>query len=181
MRIDTYKLKQLRMSKHWSQEQLATVSGLTARTIQRIEATGKVSIESAKSLAAAFDVEVSEMLLEEAKVETGSEQSSTESMIEVIKEGFIQYSKFDGKASRSQYWLFFAFCFVSMAICTVISPTLASIAGLLILLPLLAIGSRRLHDAGYSGWWQLFALVPLGIIGVLYLLALESTKKSKKT
>lgn len=176
MQIDTYKLKQLRMSKHWSQEQLATVSGLTARTIQRIEATGKVSMESAKSLASAFDVEVSEMLLEEAKVETNREQSPIESTIEVIKDSFALYSKFDGKASRPQYWLFFAFCFVSMAISTLISPTLASIVGVLILLPLLAVGSRRLHDAGYSGWWQLFALVPLGIIGVLYMLTLESKK-----
>lgn len=172
MRIDTCKLKQLRVAKHWSQEQLATVSGLTTRTIQRIEATGKVSIESAKSLASALGVEVSEIWIQEPKV--SSEQRTTDSKIEIIRDAFIQFSNFDGKASRPQYWLFFAFCFASMAICTVISAALATIVGVLILLPLLAVGSRRLHDAGYSGWWQLFALVPLGIIGVLYMLTLES-------
>ena len=175
MRIDTHKLRQLRHSKHWSQEELATVSGLTTRTIQRIESTGKVSVDSAKALASAFEVEVVTLVIqEEPEVEVNVERNPIEQAPKIIKECFIRFSNFEGKACRKDYWLFFSFCFVAMAIATVIHQHVASVVGVLIILPLTAAGARRLHDAGYSGWWQLFALVPLGIIGVLYMLTLES-------
>ncbi|NHZ88890.1 helix-turn-helix domain-containing protein [Massilia sp. CCM 8733] len=51
-------LKQLRISRHLSQEQLAQMSGLSTRTIQRIESGHKASVESLKCLAAVLDVEV---------------------------------------------------------------------------------------------------------------------------
>jgi uncharacterized membrane protein YhaH (DUF805 family) len=37
-----------------------------------------------------------------------------------------------------------------------------------VLIPGLAVASRRLHDSGRSGWWLLLALIP--IIGVIVLL-----------
>ncbi|HGP6770839.1 TPA: helix-turn-helix domain-containing protein, partial [Vibrio cholerae O1] len=49
-------IKKLRERKNWSQEQLATMSGLSVRTIQRIESGNKASIESLKSLASVFEV-----------------------------------------------------------------------------------------------------------------------------
>lgn len=52
-------LKQLRISRHLSQEQLAQMSGLNVRTIQRIESGQNASLESLKCLAAALDVDVS--------------------------------------------------------------------------------------------------------------------------
>jgi len=51
-------LKQLRISRHLSQEQLASMSGLNVRTIQRIESGQNASLESLKCLAAALDVDV---------------------------------------------------------------------------------------------------------------------------
>lgn len=51
-------LKQLRLSRHISQEQLAQMSGLNVRTIQRIESGHNASVESLKCLAAALDVDV---------------------------------------------------------------------------------------------------------------------------
>ena len=45
---------------------------------------------------------------------------------------------------------------------------LTGIASLALLVPSLAVGVRRLHDVGKSGWWLLAGLVP--ILGVLYLL-----------
>lgn len=50
--------KSLRQQKNWSQEQLALASGLSLRTIQRIESGRKASIESLKSIAAALDVDI---------------------------------------------------------------------------------------------------------------------------
>ena len=51
-------LKQLRISRRMSQEQLAQMSGLNVRTIQRIENGANASLESQKCLAAALDVTI---------------------------------------------------------------------------------------------------------------------------
>ena len=50
-------LKKLRLEHNWSQEQLAELSGLNIRTIQRIENGEKASLESLKSLAAVFEID----------------------------------------------------------------------------------------------------------------------------
>lgn len=54
-------VRKLRLQKGWSQEQLAEMSGLSVRTIQRIERGKKAGLESLKSLAAVFDVELSNL------------------------------------------------------------------------------------------------------------------------
>ncbi|MCP9292729.1 helix-turn-helix domain-containing protein [Gracilimonas sediminicola] len=61
MQLDNAKLKQLRESNAWSQSHLAEVSGVSMRTIQRIEKTGAVSPESAKCICAAFDIQFDEL------------------------------------------------------------------------------------------------------------------------
>lgn len=52
-------IRKLRLNRSWSQEHLAEVSGLSVRTIQRIERGQKPSLESLKSLAAVFEIDVS--------------------------------------------------------------------------------------------------------------------------
>ena len=54
-------VRKLRLQRGWSQEQLAEMSGLSVRTIQRIERGKKAGLESLKSLAAVFDVELSNL------------------------------------------------------------------------------------------------------------------------
>ena len=49
-------VRKLRLKRGWSQEQLAHISDLNVRTIQRIERGQTPSLESKKSLAAAFEV-----------------------------------------------------------------------------------------------------------------------------
>lgn len=51
-------VRKLRLQRGWSQEQLAHISGLNVRTIQRIERGQAPSLESKKSLAAAFEVQL---------------------------------------------------------------------------------------------------------------------------
>jgi len=51
-------LRKLRLQKGWSQEQVAELSDLSVRTIQRIERGGQPSLESAKSLAVVFEVDL---------------------------------------------------------------------------------------------------------------------------
>jgi len=57
-------VRKLRLKRAWSQEQLAQFSGLNIRTIQRIERGQKAGLESLKSLAAVFEVELDELLME---------------------------------------------------------------------------------------------------------------------
>ena len=54
-------VRKLRLQKGWSQDQLAQLSGLSIRTIQRIERGNKAGLESLKSLAAVFEIELSKL------------------------------------------------------------------------------------------------------------------------
>jgi uncharacterized membrane protein YhaH (DUF805 family) len=51
------------------------------------------------------------------------------------------------------------------------SSTLSGLYTLAVLLPSIAVGIRRLHDTGRSGWWLLLSLIPLvgAIILIIYL------------
>lgn len=66
-------LKQLRISRHLSQEQLAQMSGLNVRTIQRIESGANASLESQKCLAAALDVTIETLHQENIMLDKNSE------------------------------------------------------------------------------------------------------------
>ena len=52
-------IQKLRLKHGWSQQQLAEASGLSVRTIQRIEAGQPASVETLKSIAAVFEVDFS--------------------------------------------------------------------------------------------------------------------------
>ena len=51
-------IKKLRKKHHYSQEQLATLAGVSLRTIQRIESGHSASLETLKALAAVFEIEI---------------------------------------------------------------------------------------------------------------------------
>ena len=56
--INLRDIKKMRLERHWSQEQLAEMSGLSKRTIQRIENGENAGLESLKSLAAVFETNI---------------------------------------------------------------------------------------------------------------------------
>lgn len=66
-------IRKLRLQRSWSQEQLAEFSGLSVRTIQRIERGQKPGLESLKSLAAVFEVQITEL---QDEAETMNSQTS---------------------------------------------------------------------------------------------------------
>lgn len=86
--------------------------------------------------------------------------------IEVLK----KYATFDGRARRSEYWYFtlfstivsFIFTGLDTAFGTLIEGTgngiLNLVYSLAVLLPSIAVGVRRMHDVGKSGW---FLLIPI--------------------
>jgi transcriptional regulator with XRE-family HTH domain len=58
-------IQQRRLEKGWSQEELARHSGLSTRTIQRIEGGQKAGLESLKCLAAVFDTSIRTLMQEQ--------------------------------------------------------------------------------------------------------------------
>ena len=54
-------IQKLRLQRGWSQEQLAELSGLSTRTIQRLERGHAASVESLKALGAVFGVAFSDL------------------------------------------------------------------------------------------------------------------------
>ena len=61
MQIDSKRIRSEREKRAWSQEQLAEVAGVALRTIQRVETSGAGSYETAKAIAAVFEVDVSDL------------------------------------------------------------------------------------------------------------------------
>ena len=89
---------------------------------------------------------------------------------EVLK----KYAVFDGRAHRTEFWLFFLFSFIISLFLGVIVGLVGSLwfittlYALAVLIPGLAVSVRRLHDTNRSGWWILTGLVPiLGWIALL--------------
>lgn len=62
MSISAEKLNKLRIQNGWSQERLAEISGLSLRTIQRLEKGETASLESQQAISKAFDIPPSELL-----------------------------------------------------------------------------------------------------------------------
>ena len=89
------------------------------------------------------------------------------------------YATFSGRARRKEYWMFFLFnvlISLGLGVLDVVAGTysveyetgfFSGLYSLLVLIPGMAVGVRRLHDTNRSGWWILISLIP--IIGVLVL------------
>ena len=89
---------------------------------------------------------------------------------------------FSGRASRAEYWWFYLFIvLVGMGIGLVSGLLLVAVGGgerqidlisnlysVVTAIPMTAAATRRLHDTGRSGWWQLIALTGIGIFVLIY-------------
>jgi uncharacterized membrane protein YhaH (DUF805 family) len=85
---------------------------------------------------------------------------------EVLK----KYAVFKGRARRSEYWYFFLFNIIASILLGIIdysvgtyneelgSGLFETIYSLGIIIPSIAVGVRRMHDVGKSGW---FLLIPI--------------------
>src|SRR5688572_28574667 len=68
------------------------------------------------------------------------------------------YATFSGRARRSEFWYFFLFnviiAFVLAFVDRLMGTTLlTNIYALAVLIPSIAVGVRRIHDVGMSGWY----------------------------
>ena len=81
---------------------------------------------------------------------------------------FSQYATFSGRASRSEFWWFFLFQILVSVAASMVSEKLSGLVSLGLLLPALAVGARRLHDIGRSGWWQLLLITVIGLLVLVF-------------
>ena len=104
--------------------------------------------------------------------------------IEVLK----KYAVFKGRAQRKEYWYFVLFYTLTYIVLVLIDNAtgtfstasqvglLSGIYALVVLIPSIAVGVRRLHDTSRSGWWMLIVLVPIiGFIVLIVFFVFDST------
>lgn len=105
---------------------------------------------------------------------------------------FAKFATFSGRASRSEYWWFMlastVFSYLAQIVVglTILHDEVAGLSQALIMnlvffvlaIPQLAAGSRRLHDTGRSGWWQLLWFTIIGIILLFIWQAQEGSTES---
>jgi uncharacterized membrane protein YhaH (DUF805 family) len=105
-------------------------------------------------------------------------------VIEYYIKGLQNYVNFSGRASRPEFWWYTLGAFIIGVIASIIDQvmgfqgpedsigTIGLIVALAHLLPGFAIGIRRFHDQGKSGWMILICLIPfLGFLIYLFMMA----------
>lgn len=86
-------IKQRRLDRGWSQEELARMSGLSTRTIQRIEGGQKAGLESLKCLAAVFETSISTLMEEQMITEQKPVDPPKQPMINEIEREAIEFAQ----------------------------------------------------------------------------------------
>jgi uncharacterized membrane protein YhaH (DUF805 family) len=92
---------------------------------------------------------------------------------------FHKYADFHGRARRPEFWWWVLFTFLLSIVASIIDAILGTrsssgtglietLTSLAVLLPSLAVGARRLHDTGRSGWWQLLWIAI--VVGWIFLI-----------
>ncbi len=89
-----------------------------------------------------------------------------------------KYAVFTGRARRAEYWYFILFNIIASVLLTFLDEVLGSgwlstIYGLAVLVPSLAVGVRRMHDIGKSGWWLFINIIPF--VGWIWFIVLVVT------
>ena len=83
-------------------------------------------------------------------------------MINYILKALKDFKNFDGRSRRSEFWYFMLAHLILSIIVNIIgsilgTTVLSMVYTLIILLPLIAVWIRRMHDVGKIGW---FCLIP---------------------
>lgn len=106
-----------------------------------------------------------------------------------VKTCFKKYVDWNGRALRSEYWWWVLFCIIANLVTSMIDTFVLGtgpmdvglfnpLFSLATLLPSIFVGTRRLHDLGRSGWWQLIAFTVIGILLLLYWYILEGEREA---
>ena len=87
-----------------------------------------------------------------------------------------KYVDFTGRSRRKDYWFFALICMVINIVISLLGlEIISAIVSLALLIPSISIATRRLHDTGRTGWWQLIIFIPvIGFLVLIFFLAQDS-------
>ncbi len=91
--VKVMNIRERRLEKGWSQEELARHSGLSTRTIQRIEGGQKAGLESLKCLAAVFETSISTLMQEQTMSDREHTDQSKQPMINKIEREAVEFAQ----------------------------------------------------------------------------------------
>ena len=101
--------------------------------------------------------------------------------VESFQTCYKKFFDFSGRASKSEYWWFQLYNAIIYVLTFVFQGDLVLLLSILIivnLIPVYAVGVRRIHDSNKSGWLVLISLIPL--IGLyIFVLLLQDGSKGK--
>ena len=104
------------------------------------------------------------------------EEANPATFFGAIRVCLAKYADFNGQATRAEFWWFALFVTLVTAALGYLGEELASVGSIVLLLPFLAAGARRLRDIGKSAWWLLIILVPVGgLVALAFLWAQPTT------
>ncbi len=86
-------IRKRRIENGWTQEELARHSGLSTRTIQRIETGHQAGLESLKSLAAVFETSISILMQEQTMTERNDENMVEKTQLLKIEREAIDFAQ----------------------------------------------------------------------------------------
>ncbi len=87
---------------------------------------------------------------------------------ESVRTCFTKFADFTGRASRPEYWWFVLVYVIAVFVGALIHRFVQGLVVLVFIVPLIAVGARRLHDIGKTGWLLLLGLIPLANFVLLY-------------
>ncbi len=97
-----------------------------------------------------------------------------------------KYLKIEGRAARSEYWYFWLFYVLATIALGFVDQTvfpaaalgpLSTLFSVVIFIPFITVGVRRLHDRNLSGWWMLLMLIPIiGSFALIIIYVLPGTQ-----
>ena len=98
-----------------------------------------------------------------------------------------KYAVFSGRSSRKEYWMFILINMVIVMGISVIDSIagtkglIGTIYGFALIIPVIALTVRRLHDVGKAGYWYFISVIPLiGTVWLLMLLLKDSDEGTNK-
>ena len=114
-------------------------------------------------------------------------------MKDAVTFALVNWKNFDERACRSEFWYFYlasillGFIIQFFEVATGIvdienagAGILSLIFSLAVTVPSISVTSRRLHDRGLSGWWQLSYVTLIGIFVVFVVCALPAKDDENK-
>lgn len=113
-------------------------------------------------------------------------RADADTFVGALKDGFARYVDFSTRSTRPQFWWWTLWSIIFSLTATMVDASIGAlqtgpvglVVSLALFLPSTAVGIRRLHDIGRTGWWILFWLVP--IVGWIVLIVFYCTKSQEQ-